>query len=59
LTVRTDAFLGKEFQVYDQQGRLLKTGILSQSITSIDITTLKSGIYFLKSGLEVASFIKE
>jgi len=59
LTVRTDTFLGKEFQVYDQQGRLLKTGILSQSITSIDISALKSGIYFLKSGLEVASFIKE
>jgi uncharacterized surface anchored protein len=59
LIVRTEAFLGNEFQVCDQQGRLLKTGVLSQTLTSIDVSNLKPGVYYLKSGVEVLSFIKE
>ena len=59
LIVRTEAFLGNEFQVCDQQGRLLKTGILNQTLTSIDVSNLKSGVYYLKSGVEVMSFIKD
>jgi hypothetical protein len=37
----------------------LKTGILNQTITSIDISRFKPGVYYLKSGVEVMSFIKE
>ncbi len=59
LIVRTEAFLGNEFQVYDQQGCLLKIGVLNQTLTSIDVSSLKSGVYYLKSGVEVMSFIKE
>lgn len=59
LIVKTEAFLGNEFQVCDQQGRQLKIGILNQTITSIDISSLRPGVYYFKSEVEVVSFVKE
>ena len=36
-----------------------ETGILNQTLTSIDVSSLKTGVYYLKSGVEVMSFIIE
>ena len=59
ISINTESNVGNEFQIYDHQGRILKTGILSQTLSSIDISSLNSGVYFFKVNLEVLSFVKE
>jgi len=59
LSITTESNVGNEFQICDHQGRILKIGILSQTLNSIDISSLKSGVYFFKVDLEVLSFVKE
>jgi hypothetical protein len=59
LSINTESNVGNKYQICDHQGRILKTGILSQTLSSIDISSLKSGVYFFKVDLEVLSFVKE
>jgi hypothetical protein len=37
----------------------LKKGVLNQTLTSIDISSFKPGVYFFKVDLEVLNFVKE
>ena len=58
LTITSDKFIGESFQLIDQQGRVLKTGILSFSTNEITIDTLKVGIYSIRIDSEIKRFVK-
>lgn len=49
LTLYTNAALkGKKYLLYNQLGQLLKSDMLQTNYTSIDLSTLASGIYIIK-----------
>lgn len=41
---------GSDYSITDQTGKVVQKGILFDEITTLDITTLSNGIYFLKIG---------
>jgi hypothetical protein len=54
-----DSFSGNSsFSIYDQLGKVVLQGVLSSNTTSVDLTTLSAGIYFLKIKNETFKFIK-
>lgn len=45
--------LGKTYQVFDLNGRLLMNGFLVNSITTLNLEALKAGIYFIRVNTEL------
>jgi hypothetical protein len=45
------------YEIFDLNGKSMKIGIISQSISTVDISNISSGIYVLKinSGKEIFS----
>jgi hypothetical protein len=46
-------------QIYDPAGRILRSINSCTSSVTIDITDLKSGLYFISTGAEVISFVRQ
>lgn len=42
--------IGENYQIIDDLGRIVATGVMVDTATEISIATLKSGLYFLKMG---------
>jgi uncharacterized surface anchored protein len=59
LTIHSDNKSAEKFELIDQQGRILKSGILAQFTTEIKVEELKSGFYSVRIGSEVLRFIKD
>ena len=59
LTIYSDNKSAEKFELIDQQGRILKSGILAQFTTEIKVEELKSGFYSVRIGPEVLRFIKD
>jgi hypothetical protein len=62
IEVRSQNLKNNSIEIYDIAGKLQRCTILynsSQSGSSVDISQLKSGLYFLKLGSEVQKFIKQ
>lgn len=45
-------------EIYNFQGRKIKTEIVNDELERIDISDLQSGIYLLKEGLQTTKFVK-
>ncbi len=45
-------------EIYNFQGRKIKTEIVNDELERIDISDLQSGIYLLKAGLQTTKFVK-
>ena len=59
ISVKSNAeFIGKEFIIYDQLGKEVKSGIIASENTEIDLSTLTEGIYFLNLGAEAQESFK-
>ncbi len=52
----TDTDLRNDFQIFNQDGKIIQT--YSKQKTSIDLTNLKQGTYFLKIGNNIQRFVK-
>jgi len=51
ITIKSTASIsGSSYSITDQTGRMVLKGMLSDETTTIDITSLTNGIYFLKIG---------
>jgi hypothetical protein len=50
--------IGKEFIIYDQLGKAIKSGIITSEETEIDLSNLTEGIYLLKVGAEMNESFK-
>jgi hypothetical protein len=59
ITVKASLVLiGKEFILYDQQGKVLKSGIITTEETEIDLSNLSEGVYLFKAGAEMQEAFK-
>lgn len=47
------------FQIFDLFGKEIKRGSLSFGKSQLELTNLKSGIYFIKVGAQTSKFIKQ
>ena len=55
----TDSFAENiSFSIYDQLGKVVLEGVLKSDMTSVNLTALSAGIYFLKIKNETFKFIK-
>ena len=52
------ALIGKEFTIYDQQGKAVKLGIITAEETEIDLSNLSEGVYLFKAGAEMQETFK-
>lgn len=53
LSIKSDnGFLGLNFTITDQLGRQILTGKLSNEITTIDVSSFSTGVYFFQVGQE-------
>ena len=51
ITVKSSlALVGKVFTIYDQQGKVVKSGIITTEETEIDLSNISEGIYLFKAG---------
>jgi hypothetical protein len=50
--------IGKEFNIYDQLGKAVKSGIITSEETEIDLSFLTEGIYLFKVGAEMKESFK-
>ena len=51
ITVKSSlALIGKEFTIYDQQGKAVKSGIITAEETEIDLSNISEGVYLFKAG---------
>ena len=44
------ALIGKEYIIYDQQGKAVKSGVITTEETEIDLSNISEGIYLFKAG---------
>ena len=59
ITVKASlALVGKEFTIYDQQGKVVKSGIITAEQTEIDLANLSEGVYLFKAGAEMQETFK-
>jgi hypothetical protein len=59
ITVRASlALIGKEFTIYDQLGKAVKSGIITAEETEIDLSNLSEGVYLFKAGAEMQETFK-
>jgi hypothetical protein len=56
-TIQYPTFLELEYRIFDAIGRPVKTGILSINHQEIDITSVASGVYFLRINEEMIRII--
>ena len=59
ITVKASLVLiGKEFTIYDQLGKAVKSGIITAEETEIDLSNLSEGVYLFKAGAEMQETFK-
>jgi hypothetical protein len=59
ITVKASlALIGKEFTIYDQQGKAVKSGVITAEETEIDLSNLSEGVYLFKAGAEMLETFK-
>ncbi len=59
ITVKASLVLiGKEYIIYDQQGKVVKSGIITAEETEIDLSNLSEGVYLFKAGAEMQETFK-
>jgi len=59
ITVKSSlTLIGKEFTIYDQQGKVVKSGIITAEETEIDLSNLSEGVYLFKAGEEMLETFK-
>jgi hypothetical protein len=52
-------FLGKEFQIFDINTRIIFEGKINEILNTIDVSSLQKGMYFIKIDKTLKKFIKE
>ena len=52
------ALIGEEFTIYDQQGKAVKSGVITAEETEIDLSNLSEGVYLFKAGTEMLETFK-
>lgn len=52
-------FLGKEFQIFDINSRIIFEGKINEILNTIDVSSLQKGMYFIKIDKTLKKFIKE
>jgi hypothetical protein len=51
ITVKASLVLiGKEFNIYDQLGKAVKSGVITSEETEIDLSNISEGVYLFKAG---------
>lgn len=59
ISVKTNtALIGKEFLIYDQLGKEVKSGIITSENTEIDLSNLTEGVYLFKAGADMTESFK-
>jgi len=59
ITVKSSlTLIGKEFTIYDQQGKAVKSGVITAEETEIDLSNLSEGVYLFKAGTEMQETFK-
>jgi hypothetical protein len=59
ITVKASlALIGKEFTIYDQLGKAVKSGVITAEETEIDLSNLSEGVYLFKAGAEMQETFK-
>ena len=59
ITVKSSLeLIGKEFTIYDQLGKEVKSGVITDEETEIDISNLTEGLYLFKTGAEMQESFK-
>lgn len=59
ITVKSSlALIGKEFNIYDQLGKAVKSGVITSEETEIDLSNLTEGVYLFKAGAEMQETFK-
>jgi hypothetical protein len=59
ITVKASLVLiGKEYIIYDQQGKAVKSGIITSEETEIDLSNISEGVYLFKAGAEMQETFK-
>lgn len=51
--------LGKEFQIFDINSRIIFEGKINEILNTIDVSSLQKGMYFIKIDKTLKKFIKE
>lgn len=52
------ALIGKEYIIYDQQGKAVKSGVITTEETEIDLSILSEGVYLIKAGEDMQETFK-
>ena len=59
ITVKSSlALIGKEFNIYDQLGKVVKSGVITSEETEIDLSNISEGVYLFKAGAEMQETFK-
>jgi len=59
ITVKASlALIGKEFTIYDQLGKAVKSGVITAEETEIDLSNISEGVYLFKAGTEMQETFK-
>jgi hypothetical protein len=59
ITVKSSlALIGKEFNIYDQLGKAVKSGVITAEETEIDLSNLSEGVYLFKAGEDMQESFK-
>ena len=59
ITVKSSLeLIGKEFTIYDQLGKEVKSGVITDEETEIDLSNLTEGLYLFKAGAEMQETVK-
>jgi len=56
--IKLSGYESDNFSIYDVNGKLWLSGSLDFSITTIDISTLSHGLYFIRAGEGVVRFVR-
>ncbi len=59
-TIKSDGLTGIiSYQIIEMTGKVLQQGVLNNNHTTIDLTSVQSGLYFLKAGNTALRLVKE
>ena len=59
ISVKSNAeMIGKEFMIYDQLGKEVKSGVITSEETEIDLSNLTEGVYLFKAGADMTESFK-
>lgn len=53
------AFIGLDYMVYSLNGNVVKSGTVTSTLTNLDVSSLSSGIYYVRLNRITKSFVKE